>query len=266
MNPTYTFNWWTRVAAINIGVMLVPTVVFAKAPRIKKGQGDLKSAVKLVDAIVNRNMAPKIVEWPGRFSSSAALFPEDYDWKEDNRASNAIGRLKRDRTEAVWEEMVRRHIDRRYSETVTSGMTGDAFIKHVGSICGQLAHARLIGAYWRHLPLKNGKRLKLEIGIGDLSTWRKQRADKALYELQIEVCEKAIEALDKVEPVPQTQKDRARKKIEAEIAKLKKTKKPTHVLGTHGFDYGRPYNAKLAKRVREGVRTGKYPDLGIAHK
>src|SRR5262249_2552141 len=152
---------------------------------------------------------------------------------------------------------------------ITSGLTGDALVENVGSICDWLAHARLIGAYWRHLPnnpLNPGHRLFLNVGIGDLSTWRKQRADKALYELQIEVCEKAIEALGKAKRVPQVEKDRARKKIEAEIAKLKKTKKPTHVLGGHGFYQGRPYNAKLAKRVREGVRTGKYPDLGIADK
>src|SRR5260370_41401813 len=103
----------------------------------------------------------------------------------------------------------------------------------------------------------------MDVCIVDLSTWRKQRATKALYELQIEVCEKAIKALAKVERVPRTQKDRARKKIEAEIAKLKQTKRPSHVRGGHSFRGG-VYNAKLAKRVRKGVRTGKYQDLGIA--
>src|SRR5262249_26167100 len=97
MNPTYTLvNWWTRLAALSIGLMLIPTDVFAKAPPIKKGKGDPKSAAKMVDAIVNRNKPPEIVKWPGRFSLKAALFPEDHDWKEDNRAGKAIGRLRRD--------------------------------------------------------------------------------------------------------------------------------------------------------------------------
>jgi hypothetical protein len=136
MNPTYPFvNWWTRLAALSIGLMLIPTVVFAQAPRIKKGKGDPKSAVKMVDAIVNHNKAPEIVKWPCRFGIKAALFPEDHDWKEEYRARRAIGRLRWDRTEAVWEEMVKRIGDRHYSETVTSGMTGDAFVENVGSIC-----------------------------------------------------------------------------------------------------------------------------------
>ncbi len=156
--------------------------------------------------------------------------------------------------------------DRHYSETVTSVKTGDAYIEDVGTICAWLAHSRLIGVFWQHLPLspfKDGETLSLDVGIGDLSRWREQRAAKSLYELQIEVCERANKVLAKVEEVPQAEKEQARKKIEAEIVKLKKTKQPVHIQGGHSYRERGVYNAELAKRVRDGVKSGKYGRLGI---
>jgi len=145
-------------------------------------------------------------------------------------------------------------------------MTGNAYIEDVGGVCSQLAYSRLIGIFWQHLPrspIKDGQKLYLDVGIVDITEWRKQRAAKPLSELQIEVCEKAMEALSKVEGVPQDEKAKARKKIEAEIDKLKNAKKPVPILGGHNFRRRGVYNAELAKRVRDGVKSGKYGDLGI---
>jgi hypothetical protein len=269
MNSAYALpRRGTGFTVVIFGLVLIPAAVLDEAAGGEKRKADAKRAAEMVDAIVNRNKAPKLVKWQGDFPSWAALFPEDYDWKEEARVRKAISQLERDQTEEVWEELVKRIGDRRYSETVTSVKTGDAYIKAVGSVCGWLAYSRLIGVFWQHLPLspfKDGEILRLDVGIriGDLAKWRKQRAAMSLYELQIEVCEKAIEALAKVERVPQAQKDQARKKIEAEIAKLKKTKRPVHVQGDYNFEERGVYNADLAKRVRQGVKSGKYGDLGI---
>jgi hypothetical protein len=260
---------WLSFVVIILGFVLILAVVPGKAPRGEKPKADARRAAEMVDAIVNRNKAPKVVEWPDRFPSRAALFPEDYDWKEDARANKAIYELEKDQTEEVWEELVRRRGDERYSTTVTEVNTGDALIVHVGGICHRLAESRLIGVFWQHLPhnpWKEGQKLSLNVGIGDLSEWRKQRAGKSLYELQIEVCEEAIKTLADVKDVPQTQKDQAREKIETEIVNLKKSKKPAHVEGGHNFYVGKKYNAEIAKRVREGVKSGKYEDLDIAPK
>jgi hypothetical protein len=268
MNSAYALpRRWLGFAFILLGLVLIPAVVPGDAAGGEKPRADAKSAAEKVEAIANRNEAPKVVQWRGDgFTEKAALFPEDYDWKEDKRARTAIGKLTMDQSEEVWEEMVKRIDDRRYSETVTSVKTGDAYIRNVGAICGWLTRTRLIGVYRQHMPyspIEEGERLSLDDGIGDLAKWRKERAAKSLYELQIEACEKAIEALAKVERVPQAEKDRARKKIEAEIAKLKKTKQPSSVEGGHSYEVGGVYNAELAKRVREGVKSGKYGDLGI---
>jgi hypothetical protein len=248
--------------------MLIPAIVPRETVGGEKPTADAKRAAKIVDAIVNRNKPPKLVEWQGEITNQAALFPKDYDWKEDSRARRAISRLEKDQTEAVWEEMVKRTGDRRYAETVTSAKSGDADIKEVGVICYQLASSRLVGVFWQHLPEVEGKdglvNLPLDVGIGHLPRWRRQRATKVLYELQIEVCQKAIEALAKVKRVPQAEKNKACKKIEAEIVKLKKTKRPVHALGGGpSYDVRGVYNAELAERVRRGVKTGKFGDLGI---
>src|SRR5262249_6465328 len=157
---------------------------------------------------------------------------------------------------------VKRIGHRRYSETVTSVKTGDAYISTVGDICRRLAYERLVGAFWELLPEVEGKdgyiNLPVDVGVGDLATWRKEPAPRSLYELQIEVCEKAIEALAKSGRVSQAQKDQSRKKIEAEIEKLKKTKQPARVLGGNPtYEERGKYNAEVAKRVRDGIKSGK---------
>lgn len=272
MNAAHTLRRLGMGFAVTLaGLVVIPVALFDKAPGGDKPKADARRAAEMVDAIVNRNKPPKIVDWRGDFPSRAALFPEDHDWKEETRARTAISRLEADQTEEVWEEMVKRIDDRRYSETVTSVKTGDAYIEKVGRICSRLAYSRLVGVFWDHLPsspIKDGERVSLRLGIGDVAKWRKQRAAKSLYELQIEVCEKAIEALAKVEDVPRAEKDQARKKIEVEIAKLKRTKQPASAQEERPptFRYRGRYNAEVAKRVRDGIKSGRYGDLGITEK
>jgi hypothetical protein len=258
---------WMSLGVVLVGLVLIPACAGGEKPK-----ADSPRAAELVDAIANRNKPPKLVPWPRRdppCPSEVALFPEDHDWKEEERTRTAIEQLEKDQTEAVWEEMVKRIGDPRYSETVTSVKTGTARIVDVGSICASLAYSGLTRVFKQHLPLIVGKEgaevtLRLEILIGDLSRWRKQRAAKSLYELQIEACEMAIQALANVRDVTQAQKELARKKIEAEIAKLTKTKRPV-LFGSSTLYYlerGR-YDPELAKRVREAVKSGKYEDLDL---
>src|SRR5262249_49810966 len=145
MNSTHAFPRRWMGFGIVVGVVLIPAIVPGEAPGGEKPKTDARRAAELVDAIVNRNQAPKIVEWKKGITERVAVFPEDYDWKEDERARTAIGQLKKDQTEAVWEELVKRIGDRHFSETVTSVKTGDAYISTVGGICAELAYARLIG-------------------------------------------------------------------------------------------------------------------------
>src|SRR4051812_4246082 len=95
---------WPGFAVLIVGIVLVQDVVPDEPAKEKKPKADAGRAAKMVDAIVNRNKAPKVVPWKGDFlTREAALFPEDHDWKEEERARKAIDQLEKDRTEEVWE-------------------------------------------------------------------------------------------------------------------------------------------------------------------
>jgi hypothetical protein len=258
---------------MGLGVVLVGSALLApgflgECRGGEKPKAEARPAVKLVDAIVSRNKAPKIVKWRSKGELQwAALFPKGYDWKEEERVRKAIRRLGEDQTEEVWEELVKRAGDKHYSQTITSGITGDAYVLTVGEMCWRLAYARLVGVYWQHVPSSwsfEGRGHWVRVRIGDVTSWRKKRAKKALYELQIEVCEEAVEIIkalpkEKVKRIPGGERERVLKRIETEIASLKKTKKPLHRKeGPFYFEEWGVYNEEIAAQVREGVRTGKY--------
>jgi hypothetical protein len=94
------------------------------------------------------------------------------------------------------------------------------------------------------------------LGIGDLSDWRKERKDKAIYQLQIEACEMALRELPKVRAtiLSDREKVKARKEIEAEIAKLRRTKRP--FLGEPAKGFIAAYPRREAERVREAFEKG----------
>jgi hypothetical protein len=215
---------------------------------------------QMVDAIANRNQPPKLFD-QGR-PPTLALFPETYDWEEEKRVQKAIEKLYQDTSVELWDELVRREGDSRYSITLADRDIGDAYIISVGGVCSELAYSRLTGVFQRHLPAHpggTGVRVSLEISsINDLAAWRKERKDWPFYQLQIEVCKEAVEEVAKIENVPQQVKDLARKKIEFEIETMKSTKQPLFGKRSLYGAYESPiYTAELAAKVREAVKMGR---------
>jgi hypothetical protein len=240
----------------------------------KKPNAKTPSAAEMVGAIVNRNQAPKLVKWPGMFpDTEVAVYPEAYDWKEEGRVRTALQALSEDRRAEVWEEMVRRGNDPGYCVVSTDGQEGSASLETIGMVCRELAYWRLVAAFQKHLPTTDGRRVRLDIGVnvGRLTEWRKARADKSLYELQIEVCKKALQELAREKDLPKRKKELARQEIETTIDNLRKTKQPDFTGLSVRLLYYREfrYNAETARRVREAVKSGKYPplwELGIGYK
>ncbi len=196
---------------------------------------DAKEAVKLVDGIANRNKPPELkARFPQRIGLSVPVFPKCYDWQEDERVIESLKKLWANPSIELWEELVRMDgKDARYCITVKT--PGDnAKILTVGKICASLAYDGLLDVYRRALPAnpKNEcARIYLDSGITDkgLAEWRKERKNKSLYELQIEVCEHALRSLvmDKeLKDLSETQRNLIRQKIEGQIVKLKRTKAP----------------------------------------
>jgi hypothetical protein len=225
---------------------------------------DAKRATKMVDDIVNRNKPPKFVDRPSGFPPRVALYPESYDWKEEERVRKAIAKLHEDTTVELWEELVRRSADSGYcvikvvpedQENVTPST--------VGKVCSRLAYARLVGVFVRHMPRdpndEKGRPLAVRTGAGHLAEWRKERMQKSLYQLQIEVGERMVRELSRLKLSGKRLKIKervasAREKIEAEIKNLRRTKQPVILKGDKFTDL--LYSKEAAKRVRDALRRG----------
>jgi hypothetical protein len=87
MNTARFLREWQAHAAVLIGTLgLIFVVVVsgnAEEPETKIGA---KAASTKVDALVNRNKPPKLVVRPRQsLPHLAALYPESYDWKEEER-------------------------------------------------------------------------------------------------------------------------------------------------------------------------------------
>jgi hypothetical protein len=242
-----------------------------EVPRGPVAERGAKRAKKMVDDIVNRNKPPKFVGRPSGFPHKVALYPESYDWKEEERVRKAIDKLHEDTTVELWEELVRRSEDPGYCCIVVMPEDQENVTTYtVGRVCGPLAYARLVGVFARHMPAdpadEKGRPLAVRTGAGHLADWRKERMQKSLYQLQIEVGERMVRELSRLKLGGKRLKIKeriasAREKIEAEIKNLRRTKQPVILKGEKFTDL--LYSKEAAKRVRDALRRGYTGDIVI---
>src|SRR6266404_5465741 len=76
----------------------------AQGEQGRKAEPAPKRVTQLIDAIANKNKEPQLVG--DRANGKLPFFPEDYDWKEQGRVVGALGKLKSDSTEELWEELL----------------------------------------------------------------------------------------------------------------------------------------------------------------
>jgi hypothetical protein len=217
-------------------------------------------AAKLIDAIANANRQPKVVHRPKGRPDVVALFPESYDWKEDQRVIHALDELYRDKTVAVWEQLVKSLDDRRYCIAVINQNDEDTHVRSVGDVCHLLAYARLAGVAEQHLPRipgdDLGRRCWEDLHIDDLAGWRRKRSDKSVDQLQMEICDTAVREVLMDDRISGESKKVTCIRIEAQIRKLRKTKEPSF-LGPTSFSGGDAvYTPNLARKVRDAVKDG----------
>jgi hypothetical protein len=259
----------TRSAIAISGLCLVGALLLGEDAAGKDKKGEEKKPSSKVDALVNRNQPPKLIKTGGGFLEWAALYPENYDWNEETRVREAMRAIGKENTVELWEEMVRREKDPSYCVTSTSDHTGNAHIETVGTVCHTVAYYRLTHVFRQHLPTSfEGRRIWLDAGLKGttLAEWRKERKNKAVYELQVEVCESALRDLAKFEGSTQEEKDRSRAHIQGVIENMRKTKQPEFP-GSREFallpfrDFR--YDAERAKEVREAVKNGTLDQFSI---
>jgi hypothetical protein len=247
--------FWALLPVLSLNILFSVSVAFAA----DLPKANPKQAAKLVDAIVNRNKEPKLVERRSGGPRIVAIFPANYDWKEDERVRKALDTLyQADPTVELWDELVRRSKDMSYCMIFTSPVNDDAESFRVRRIADALAYYRLVHVFLQHVPTSPDGRGRLRVRIGDVSKWRMERKDKAIYELQIEAGEIALIEVPKLKHLSKKEKHLARRKIEAEIEKLKKTKRPLFLKYSEFWQpfLGVPYDRKLAALIREAVMKG----------
>lgn len=179
----------------------------------------------LINNLASSNPAPLLAA-PTR--NDTPRFAEHFSWIEQDRGVKALGILCQDSRVEVWEEMLNHITDQRYALTMFKDDPGHARNYTVGEFCGMIASHRLFRPLNRHIVTQEGRRPWLGPNISDLSKWRRERQEKKLFELQIEICEHALSALNdykgdfwSVEDVKTMRRD-----IEREIDTLRKTSTP----------------------------------------
>lgn len=202
------------------------------AAAIGAGHFDARTAVA---ALVNRNPAPAIEAG----SYKAPVFGGKYDWAEYRRVWELVPLLVRHAEEA-WPELVKHLDDGRYCTTFQSE-SGFAYNWSVGDVCREVIGRSVSEAYFQKLePLYEVvfARMRMPAVSRDakkLKSWCEERADKKLYELQIEMCRWAISELSPPDGLPSfVSRPTVRgyiAAIEAEAGSLAKSKAAVPFLG-----------------------------------
>lgn len=217
----------------------------------------------MVEALANHNAPPKLVD-----TRHFPIFDPKFDWQEDNRVWEATELLIR-RAEAAWPELVSHLDDKRYCITLRS-FSGYTYTWTVGDMCGRIISKNLCKAYYQTLQASFGARNvnarnvhsrmslpRIPRGTKTLKEWCEDRSKKKLYELQIELCEWAIQELAKPDDRPLGSPLRIRAwtaTIEADIEALRESQTAVYSSVFGAEDVSR-YSSEQAEELRERFRN-----------
>jgi hypothetical protein len=262
----------TAIHILPILAAIVITVRFPNSASAQSAPEKPKDAREqeldaLIDALATSNPRPEIF---GRGPERFALFDEKYDWAEQRRAIEAFRALIEAEGDELWPRLVEHSDDERYA--LTYNVDDRASNATVGSLCRNLAVADLLYPYRRHSPTMTGVSRQSQYWelwtpernlYSELKSWYRKHERKPLHELQIELCEWAIEKapalgelpenfkLERVRPLTDGQKQKFKDDVREEIAKIKETGKP--IVGTH-----KPQARLLDGYNADDARTMRY--------
>ncbi|MGO9111571.1 MAG: hypothetical protein ACLP9L_20290 [Thermoguttaceae bacterium] len=250
--------------------------------KYSRNKSDARSdAERLVEALANQNPKPKLVDSKGldRFflDGVVPLFDKKYDWKEQDRVRAATEAVATNKSPEVWKSLVAHEDDRRYWLTLAdeagAAEFGAAENYCVGDYCTELAYRQLMAPVIRNqyivlrgpiVDTKPHERAILsEPFRNGLREWCKSHPGKTFYELQIEICKRAIDDLPGLTGPTAQDKVKFREQMEFEIEQLRKTK--TGLFGGDGYTRafsGERYNRFDAKRtmeIRKAYEKAKRP-------
>ncbi len=190
-------------------------------------------AQKLVTSLINRNPIPVTIR---NAPDEDVLFSQHYDWSEYNRVTKAICVLS-DHGEEAWPVMVEHLTDKHYCTSLNFPCSSVDLSenKTVGDICREFILGWLGWGCGRHLTVGfGGVPAKFALGILEdgvvprknkpLQEWCRQRKDKKLYELQIEMCEGVISKIPQVPDLSNEERQLIGDSILADIRSLRKSR------------------------------------------
>ncbi len=230
----------------------------------------------MVKALANHNKPPKIVEPRGELlDAELALYPEKYDWAEEQRVGKATFAIQEHLSPEIWKQLIEHQDDSDYWMTLAdeagAAEYGVARNYTVGDFCSELAVGELCLPIRRNLEILENDEENDDFGRlryrHDLDAMRagipSKYAQRAFKELQLEACQRVIDSLPLVRHVSEKSKDEFRKKMQAEIDNVKKSKDGIFdvVRVFSGERYGR-FNEELAATIREKyMKAGKPKEL-----
>lgn len=240
---------------------------------------DVEGLEKYITSLVNRHSKPpRIVSTD---SQSFAIFKEPYNYREQTRVFDAFKYLRANRGEDLWPFLLKHVHDQQYACTLIennnrSGEILSAENRTVGSLCVELIYLDLQNTYRNVLPrLDNERRLhpdlyhfywidmypSLSLGQffeGGYSNWIKNNSHLAMYQVQIAVCEWAIQKTPDLKGISDKKKEQFVSDLNARIGKLKETKKPLIEKATHDYVTAKTVNESVAESYRKTAmkRTG----------
>jgi hypothetical protein len=226
----------------------------------------------MIDGLASRNRKPKFVSIE---SGDVPQFDAEYDWGESERVRRLWVKLIKNDDPRLWYCLLDHTNDTRYALTVqryggqedsriSAGCGGENV--SVGDICWEAACARFNFAGLS--SSKEDEDADQDIDVWDLgivedplSEWRKKRAALSLYELQLQVCEQAVEKIGARAGLRRQTKINATKSLRNQIVRLKETKKP--LFFQISLDDRGSYDARKAQEIRNRIaneRRRKKPD------
>lgn len=213
-----------------------------------------RRTTELIEALANRNPSPRLMK---SFGGARPLFPAEYDWDEQSRIRKAFAALASKGSAEGWEELLRHSDDDRYCLTMMqNGAFNYPTNRSVGDICEIVARWQLTGVAKDQLAkLRPGFAGQINLGK-PLSEWRSARTDKELYQLQIEVCEMALQkARGASNVVSEERRGEVCVALEAEIKILKDTEQP--IFKRFPMGYYEFYNSESAEEIRNKLEKEK---------
>jgi hypothetical protein len=191
-----------------------------------------------INALANHCQAPKIVRLAHQV---VPIYPDRYDWQEDVRVRKAFEELWKQDGEQLWPRLIAHISDPNYAFTRRDEEDMEGFTRNltVGELCEMVARTDLLKPIVQPFrgiitsrPAKQRDLFKVFAKISeppelrDLKAWYQARSSRPLYQLQIELCQWAIEEMRRQDTIDSDLKSTYIADLTKEIENLTNTKIP----------------------------------------